>query len=181
MGLEKYRINKNNQNNGKNDQKSNQNNGKPKRVRRTRAELIAEGYYDDKPKAKIVKPKETKAESKETKNKDIDRSHLFVSGSMGEEKVSDIMINKAKEQGKENWEQDFRNDYEKGQKIYYVEINDLCHTKELLELYIGTVYSKVIIAWVDRGESHTIGMDDADKIFRDEKEARKYYQKVRVK
>lgn len=178
MGLEKYKINKNNQNNGKNDQKSNQNNGKPKRVRRTKAELIAAGYYDDKSKAKIVKPK---AESKETKNKDIDRSHLFVSGSMGEEKVSDIMINKAKEQGKENWEQDFRNDYEKGQKIYYVEINDLCHTKELLELYIGTVYSKVIIAWVDRGESHTIGMDDADKIFRDEKEARKYYQKVRIK
>ena len=151
MGLEKYKINKNNQNNGKNDQKSNQNDGKPK------------------------------VESKGIKNKDVDRSHLFVSGSMGAEKVSDHMINRAKEQGKTNWEQDFRNDYEKGQKIYYVEINDLCHTKELLELYVGTVYSKVIIAWVDRGESHTIGMDDADKIFRDEKEARKYYQKVRVK
>ena len=90
------------------------------------------------------------------------------------------MIKQAKEQGKENWEQDFRNDYEKGQRIYYVEINDLCHTKELLELYVGTVYSKVIIAWVDRGESHTIGIDNADKIFRNEQEAKKYYQKVKI-
>lgn len=170
MGLDKYKINR--QNDGKKPQINRQNDDKPKRIRRTREQLLADGYYDK---------SKSKVKSKETKNKDIDRSHLFVSGSMGEEKVSDIMINKAKEQGKENWEQDFRNDYEKGQKIYYVEINDLCHTKELLELYIGTVYSKVIIAWVDRGESHTIGMDDADKIFRDEKEARKYYQKVRIK
>lgn len=160
---------------------------KKKRIRRTREQLIAAGYYnqndgkkskkypqnDGEPKVKI---KETKVQSK-----DIDRSHMFISGSLSADKISEKAILKAKEQGKENWEQDFRNDYEKGQKIYYVEINDLCHTKELLELYIGTVYSKVIIAWVDRGESHTIGMDDADKIFRDEKEARKYYQKVRIK
>ena len=166
MSLDKYKIN--HQNDGKNTQNCHQNDGKPKRVRRTKAQLIADGYYD-------------KGEKKETKNKDIDRSHLFNRGSLGEDEVSENMIKRAKVRGLENWEQDFRNDYEKGQKIYYVEINDLCHTKELLELYVGTVYSKVIIAWVDRGESHTIGIDNADKIFRDEKEAKKYYQKVKVK
>ena len=177
MGLDKYKIN--HQNDGKKVQNNPQNDGKPKRVRRTKAELIAAGYYD-KDKSKI-KAKEVKVETKEKgKNKDADRGHLFKSGSMSIEQVSTRAIERDKERGNENWEQDFRNDYEKGQKIYYVEINNLCHTKELLELYVGTVYSKVMIAWVDRGEAHTIGIEDADKIFREEKEAKKYYSKVRV-
>ena len=175
MGLDKYKINP--QNDGNKQQNRPQNDGKPKRVRRTKAELQAAGYYDkDKPK---VKTKEVKVEIKE-RNKDANRSHLFKSGSMSAEQVSDKAIQKAKERGDENWEQDFRNDYESGQKLYYVEINELCRTKELLELYVGTVYSKVMIAWVDRGEAHTIGIEDADKIFRDEKSAKKYYSKVRV-
>lgn len=179
MGLDKYKIDR--QNDGKKQQNNPQNDGKPKRMRRTKEQLIAAGYYDkDKPK---VKSKEVKVETKETKgkNKDADRSHLFTQGGKTIEQVSTQAIQKAQERGDSNWEQDFRNDYEQGQKIYYVEINELCHTKELLELYVGTVYSKVMICWVDRGESHSIGMDDADKIFREEKEARKYYSKVRVK
>lgn len=150
---------------------------KKKRIRRTREQLIAAGYYD---KAKV---KEVKVETKETKgkNKDADRSHLFRQGGMSIDQYSTQAIEKAKERGDENWEHDFRNDYEQGQKIYYVEINELCHTKEVLELIVGTVYSKVMICWVDRGESHSIGVEDADKIFREEKEARKYYTKVRVK
>ena len=178
MGLDKYKIDR--QNEGKKPQNNPQNDGKPKRVRRTKAELIAAGYYD-KDKSK-VQTKAVKVETKEKdKNKDANRSHLFQSGSMSVEQVSTKAIEKAKARGVENWEQDLRNDYEKGQKIYYIEINELCHTKELLELYIGTVYSKVMVAWVDRGEAHTIGIEDIDKVFTDEKEAKKFYSKVRVK
>lgn len=181
MGLDKYKIDR--QKCGKNDQNNRKkcDNEKPKRIRRTKEQLIAAGYYDkDKSKAKV---KEVKVETKETKgkNKDADRSHLFRQGGMSIDQYSTQAIEKAKERGDENWEQDFRNDYEQGQKIYYIEINELCHTKELLELYVGTVYSKVMICWVDRGESHSIGIDDADKIFKNEKEAKKYYSKVRVK
>ena len=176
MGLDKYKINR--QNDGKKSQINRQNDDKPKRIRRTREQLLADGYYDkSKPK---VKSKETKVETK-VKNKDADRSHLFTQGGMSIEEYSTQSIQKAQERGDENWEHDFRNDYEKGQKIYYVEINELCHTKEILELIVGTVYSKVMICWVDRGESHSIGVEDADKIFKEEKEARKYYAKVRVK
>ena len=178
MGLDKYKINR--QNDGKNDQNNPQNDGKPKRVRRTREQLIAAGYYDKDKTKPTVKAKEIKTETK-GKNKDADRTHLFIQGGKTIEQVSTQAIEKAKERGDENWEHDFRNDYEQGQKIYYVEINELCHTKEILELYVGTVYSKVMICWVDRGESHHIGINDADKIFRDEKEAKKYYSKVRVK
>ena len=180
MGLDKYKIDrkkcdKNNQNNRKKCD-----NEKPKRVRHTKAELIEAGYYDKDKTKTTVKVTEVKTETK-GRNKDADRSHLFAQGGKTVEQVSTQAIQKAQERGDANWERDFRNDYEQGQKIYYVEINELCHTKELLELYVGTVYSKVMICWVDRGESHSIGMDDADKIFREEKEARKYYNKVRVK
>ena len=180
MGLDKYKIDrkkcdKNDQNNRKKCESE-----KPKRIRRTKVELIAAGYYDKDKTKPTVKAKEIKTETK-GKNKDADRSHLFTQGGKTIEQVSTQAIQKAQERGDANWEQDFRNDYEQGQKIYYVEINELCHTKELLELYVGTVYSKVMICWVDRGESHSIGVEDVDKIFRDEKEAKKYYAKVRVK
>lgn len=181
MGLDKYKIDR--QNDGKKAQNNPQNDGKPKRIRRTKAELIAAGYYNkDKTKVNTIKTKEIKVKTKEKgKNKDADRSHLFTQGGKTIEQVSTQAIQKAQERGDENWEQDFRNDYEQGQKIYYIEINELCHTKELLELYVGTVYSKVMICWIDKGESHPIGIQDADKIFKDEKEAKKYYSKVRVK
>lgn len=171
MGLDKYKID--HQNDGKNVQNNHQNNGKSKRIRRTKAQLIADGYYDNKNKGE----KEKNVQTAKVK----DNCQLFISSGMSVDQVSEKAIKKAKEQGKENWEQDFRNDYEQGQKIYYVEINELCHTKELLELYVGTVYSKFMVAWVDRGEAHSIGIEDADKIFKEEKEAKKYYQKVKVK
>jgi hypothetical protein len=193
-GLDKYKVN--HQNGGNNDQNTRKNGGnnKPKvRIRRTKAQLIAAGYYDkdkpkqDKPKHRVKvkdavdKTKEILEANKKGKNKDVDRTHLFIKGGKSVDEISTRAIQKAQERGDTNWEQDFRNDYEQGQKIYYVEINELCHTKELLELYVGTVYSKVMICWIDRGESHPIGIKDADKIFREEKEARKYYSKVRVK
>lgn len=170
MGLDKYKINP--QNDGKNIQKTPQNDGKQKRIRRKKAQLIADGYYDKKTTAIKVETPKIKI--------NIDRGNLFLGNSLTSEQVSDRYIQRAKEMGKENWEQDFRNDYEKGQKIYYVKINNLCHSKELLELYVGTIYSKVMVCWEDKGASYSIGIDDIDKIFFTEKEARKYYQKVRV-
>lgn len=165
MGLDKYKID--HQNDGKKQLNNPQNDGdnKPKRHRRTKLEM---------------EQARKQAETSKPKDKNIDRSHLFNSGSLRADEVSDKMIKQAKEQGKGNWEQDFRNDYEKGQRIYYVEVNDLCHTKELLELYVGTVYSKVMVCWEDKGASYSIGIDDIDKIFLTEKEAKQCYQRVRI-
>ena len=153
-----------------------QNVDKPKRIRRTREQLIADGYYDNKDK----KSNSTSVNSISAKQKNADNGNAFKSHSMTVEEVSERQIQKAKERGDENWESDFRNDYEYGQRIYYVEINPLCHTKEVLELYVGTVYAKTMIAWVEKGEAHPISIEDADKIFREEKEAKKYYSKVRI-
>ena len=79
---------------------------KKKRIRRTREQLIAAGYYNqnDGKKAKKrpqndgepkVKTKEVKVETK-VKNKDTDRSHLFKSASMTIEQASERAIQKAK-------------------------------------------------------------------------------------
>lgn len=174
MSLEKYKIN--HQNDDKKTQNHPQNDGRPKRVRRTRKQLIADGYYDNKDK----KSNSTSVNSISAKQKNADNGNVFKSHNMTVEEVSERQIQKAKERGDENWESDFRNDYEYGQRIYYVEINPLCHTKEVLELYVGTVYAKTMIAWVEKGEAHPISIEDADKIFREEKEARKYYAKVRI-
>lgn len=160
-----YYDKKNNQNKGENQSINLQNNGKPKRHRRTKLE---------------IELAREQTENLKGKNKDADRSHLFTQGGKTVEQISTQAIQKAQERGDANWEQDFRNDYEKGQKIYYVKINNLCHSKELLELYVGTIYSKVMVCWEDKGASYSIGIDDIDKIFFTEKEARKYYQKVRV-
>jgi len=209
MGLDKYKIN--HQNDDKKVQNHPQNDGKPKRVRRTRKQLIADGYYDNRQKCdkkvqintqNVDKPKRIRRTKKQLiadgyyDNKDkksnstsvnsisakqnADNGNVFKSHSMTVEEVSERQIQKAKERGDENWESDFRNDYEYGQRIYYVEINPLCHTKEVLELYVGTVYAKTMIAWVEKGEAHPISIEDADKIFREEKEAKKYYSKVRI-
>ena len=156
MGLDKYKINR--RQDDKKPQNDRKNVDKPKRVRRTKAELIAAGYYDKDHQNKGKNPKidpqnNGKVINPKTTNKDdsrVDRSHLFKSTSLTVDQLSEQQIARAKERGDENWESDFRNDYESGQRIYYVEINPLCHTKEILELYVGTVYSKVMICWVDR-------------------------------
>ena len=87
MGLDKYKIDrkkcdKNDQNNRKKCD-----NEKPKRVRRTKSELIEAGYYNKDKTKPTVKAKEIKTETK-GKNKDADRTHLFIQGGKTIEKKS---------------------------------------------------------------------------------------------
>ncbi len=135
---------------------------KPKRVRRTRQQLIADGYYDK------DKPKETPK-----------HHHVEMVKSYTQEEASELMIQRAKERGDVDWEFDFRKEYAKGQTIWFVEVSNKCRSKELLELHVGTVYSKFIIGYIDKGEAHHISVDDADRIFFNERDAKLCYSKVR--
>ena len=89
------------------------------------------------------------------------------------------MIQRAKERGDADWEFDFRKEYAKGQTIWFVEVSNKCRSKELLELHVGTVYSKFIIGYIDKGEAHHISVDDADRVFFNERDAKLCYSKVR--
>ena len=127
-----------------------------KRHRRTKEELIKAGYYQQKEEPKqLPKPKK-------------EHTHVQLVKSYTRDEVSELMMQRAKERGLEDWDYDFRTEYAKGQTIWYVEVSYKCQSKEILELHVGTVYSRFIIGYVERGEAHHIGVEDADKIFLNE-------------
>lgn len=137
-----------------------------KRHRKTKEELIKAGYYQQEEEPKKPKHKHT---------------HVQLVKSYTRDEASELMMQRAKERGLEDWDYDFRTEYAKGQTIWYVEVSYKCQSKEILELHVGTVYSRFIIGYVERGEAHHIGVEDADKIFLNEKDAKRYYSKVRLK
>lgn len=178
------------------------------RHRRTRAELIASGYYKDKnkdiketPNVNVVqkhnrdKYRITKDKVKKTEisversvepvdsalNKKAELSNnVFKSLSMTSETLSERQIQKAKEQGLDNWEYDLRNDYERGNIVYYVEVNPYCHTKELIDCKVRTVYAKSMICTIEDGECRVIGIEDIDKVFITKKDAMRYYKHIKT-
>lgn len=60
---------------------------------------------------------------------------------------------------------DFRNDYFKGQLIYYIKVNEFCGKKDIMKLKISTVYPRLIVAHEEQGVFHYIGFSEADMIF----------------
>jgi hypothetical protein len=96
------------------------------------------------------------------------------------EQVSDEMIQKAIDNNYDDPYFDFRIDYEKGQKIWYVDYNKICNTVELRELVLNTVYSRVMIGYVDNGEARDIPYAQRDLVFltpRDAEATLKEYKK----
>ena len=137
---------------------------KPKRHRRTKAEM------------ELARQQEQENQKK-TKHKSDEE--LFISHSQTADEFSESLIQKAKERGDRDWEFDFRNEYISGQRIYFVEVNRLSKSKELLELQLTTIYSKFMIAYVEQGEAHHISVDDADRIFFHEQDAKECYKGVK--
>ena len=136
---------------------------KPKRHRRTKAEMELARQQQE------VKEKPKK--SKEFKCKSYSETA---------DEFSERLIREAKEKGDKNWEFDFRKEYMSGQRIYYVEINNLMRSKELLEVQLTTIYSKFMIAYVEQGEAHHISVDDADRIFFHEQDAKECYKEIKL-
>lgn len=69
----------------------------------------------------------------------------------------------------------------KGQKIFYVFVNDYTGTKELMELKIRTHLGNVIIcSEEDAPSSVCIGVEDEDMIFLSQEEAKKKYKETIV-
>lgn len=171
---------------------------KPKRKRRTRAQLIADGYYDnkDKPKAKTKRKRRTRAQlladgyydnqQQETKEKitEVEGQVIETRQSLGKmlsvEEFCEQQLQRAKDKNLPQPDFDYRSLFSKGQNIYYVETNELCGTKKMLELKITNVYPRVIIAFEDQGMAHTIGYEDVDLIFTKRSECEECYKTLRV-
>lgn len=147
-----------------NKPKTEQTEEKHKRHRRTKAEMELARQQQE-----VVKEKPKK--SKEFKCKSYSETA---------DEFSERLIRQAKEKGDKNWEFDFRKEYMSGQRIYYVEINNLMKSKELLEVQLTTIYSKFMIAYVEQGEAHHISVDDADRIFFHEQDAKECYKEIKL-
>lgn len=153
---------------------------KQKRKRRTYEQLLKDGYYDNKPKPKGLE--KYKIQQQEVVKEKPKKSKEFKCESYSEtaDEFSERLIRQAKEKGDKNWEFDFRKEYMSGQRIYYVEINNLMRSKELLEVQLTTIYSKFMIAYVEQGEAHHISVDDADRIFFHEQDAKECYKEIKL-
>lgn len=76
---------------------------------------------------------------------------------------------------------DFNDYYEKGQKIFYVQVSERLGEKDLLELTIRTIYPKMMVAVEEKKCAHCIGADSQDMIFFDRKSAVEAYNDVDIK
>ena len=90
-------------------------------------------------------------------------------------------IKKAHEKGLEDPDFDYRNYYEKGQQIYYVQIfNAFIKQKRIIPAKIRTVYPRSIVALEPKSQCVCIGYKERDQIFLTDKEAKKYYKTIRL-
>jgi hypothetical protein len=155
---------------------------KKKRKRRTKAEMAEARRLEEAKKLEIeTEPlNEPEPEPKKKKKKKESAYWDNLPPMKTSEQVSDEMIQKAIDNNYDDPYFDFRIDYEKGQKIWYVDYNKICNTVELRELVLNTVYSRVMIGYVDNGEARDIPYAQRDLVFltpRDAEDTLKEYKK----
>ena len=73
---------------------------------------------------------------------------------------------------------DFRDEYFKGDNIYYVYINEFTGTKAIIPLKIRTVYARTMIGYEENACCHLIGIDSKDNLFRNKSEAESFYKNI---
>lgn len=153
---------------------------KKKRKRRTKAEMAEARRLEE---AKKLETKTEPLDELEPKRKKKKKESAYwdnLPPMKTSEQVSDEMIQKAIDNNYDDPYFDFRIDYEKGQKIWYVDYNKICNTVELMELVLNTVYSRVMIGYVDNGEARDIPYAQRDLVFltpRDAETTLKEYKK----
>ena len=138
---------------------------KKKRHRRTKAEMeLARQQQQDKPKKK---------------NKKDDYWDSYEHKMITTDEVAEQMIKNAINKHLPEPDFDYRKEYAKGQIIWFLDYNKVCNTVDLLELKINTVYSRVLIAYIDNGEARCIDYGLRDFIFTTPNEAETMYKQYK--
>lgn len=84
-----------------------------------------------------------------------------------------------KEQLKKLPNVDLRNEYHKGQQVYYVFKNDITKSVDLYEIKLTTIYPQQAIGLVDEGYSMVISYKETDFVFDIPIKAEKLLKKLR--
>lgn len=138
---------------------------KKKRHRRTKAEMeLARQQQQGEPKKK---------------NKKSDYWDSYEHKMITTDEVAEQMIKNAINKHLPEPDFDYRKEYAKGQIIWFLDYNKVCNTVDLLELKINTVYSRVLIAYIDNGEARCIDYGLRDFIFTTPSEAETMYKQYK--
>lgn len=143
---------------------------KKKRHRRTKAEMEL---------ARQQAQQNNQQQSKKRKNKKDDYWDSYEHTMVTTDEIAEQMIQNAINKHLPESNFDYRKEYAKGQIIWFLDYNKICNTVELLEMKINTVYSRVIIAYVDNGEARCIDYGLRDFIFTTPNEADTMYKQYK--
>ena len=139
-------------------------NTKPKRKRRTKAEMEEVHRLE--------------AEQKTSKSNYWDNCPPMKTA----DDISDEQIQKAIERGDEDAYEDLRTDFERGDIVYLVDYNKFTNTVTQYNLKVYTVYAKACVCRNDSGEGEAICFnlkDSKECVFKDPREAHKYYKHIK--
>ena len=140
---------------------------KKKRHRRTKAEM------------ELARQQQQQQGEPKKKNKKDDYWDSYEHKMITTDEVAEQMIKNAINKHLPEPDFDYRKEYAKGQIIWFLDYNKVCNTVDLLELKINTVYSRVLIAYIDNGEARCIDYGLRDFIFTTPSEAETTYKQYK--
>ena len=140
---------------------------KKKRHRRTKAEM------------ELARQQQQQQDEPKKKNKKDDYWDSYEHEMITTDEVAEQMIKNAVNRHFPEPDFDYRKEYAKGQIIWFLDYNKVCNTVDLLELKINTVYSRVLIAYIDNGEARCIDYGLRDFIFTTPSEAETTYKQYK--
>lgn len=99
---------------------------------------------------------------------------------MNLEEFCEYELEQAKLMGKPEPDFDFRNEYFKGQKVYFVRIIESLGEKSVIELVLRTIYPRMMVGSEQKTGCHCIGYNMRDQVFLTQKDAAAYYDSVQI-
>jgi hypothetical protein len=130
----------------------------------------------------------TKAEMEAARN--AENNSLFDNFEIKEEKPEykplthdefcELELKKAHDENLENPDFDFRNFYEKGNIVWFVNYSEKLGEKTIHKLYLRTIYPRMMVGSQEKGCCHCIGYKQKDQVFSTSKEADTYFQSLNI-
>ena len=118
------------------------------------------------------KPKKKRKSSKSDEPKEWPSNPILTHDEFCEQE-----LRKAHEEGKPDPDFDFRESFNKGDRIYFVRVyNTFVKGMQLLKLKVRTVYPRMMVCVEEKAMCHCIGKNEVDQIFWNERDARAFMQ-----
>ena len=96
------------------------------------------------------------------------------------EEFCELELKKAHEKGLPDPDFDFRSFYEKGQTAYYVRVQERLGEKEIIKVFLRTIYPRTMIGSEEKSCCHCIGYHERDRVFDTPREAQAFYDSITI-